>query len=454
MTKCVICLEDVNSSFRIDGHEVCHSDLCRLFERAINDQSDYPPKLGSRILQPDHYRRHLPQALIDAFHAKEREYMIPVDDCIYCSDCSQSVTERLDEVDQVHRRGCLQMFCCACGDKWYGWVREGLRHVCSSGHQAGSNDDGVAFAGLTRGKDYQICPSKICKRKIQLSEGCNRIICTCGQEFCFICGQPAAGHSDHWSRLPAGCPRWNHPRAANALYDYDDFHPRAALAPPPKEPQYRERRNAVAGVHPGEIPPRATFRGLPYCHGTRDYSHYTANRAVIDPRDYTANRAANDPRVWQRLGQQQQQAAVNRAREAFALPPPGAPIRCPPPPPPPPRVLRRSVENLPGRGTDVLARPQSFTADQGAPPRARLTSDHRASQEPRGPRGEGTFSSSRMMAGYEATQNRNPRTLSPPRSARERAAERPHNPTAAERYATPHPRVLDAMEVDGEGLVM
>lgn len=72
-----------------------------------------------------------------------------------------------------------------------------------------------AFEGLEKGKDYQSCPS--CRRRIELSDGCNHISCVCGTGFCFLCGERAQHYGQHWRR--GGCPQFNHPEDENAIWD-------------------------------------------------------------------------------------------------------------------------------------------------------------------------------------------------------------------------------------------
>lgn len=79
--------------------------------------------------------------------------------------------------------------------------------------------DDAAFEGLKKGKDYQICPSERCGMKIQLSAACNEMSCPCGTQFCYVCGEAVSDKSEHWTKEPDGCPRFNQPGAPNAHFD-------------------------------------------------------------------------------------------------------------------------------------------------------------------------------------------------------------------------------------------
>ncbi|KAK5123233.1 hypothetical protein LTR85_003432 [Meristemomyces frigidus] len=46
-------------------------------------------------------------------------------------------------------------------------------------------------------------------------------IVACGSSFCYICGEFATGHSNHWA-VGKPCPRYNQPGGEEALYDEDD----------------------------------------------------------------------------------------------------------------------------------------------------------------------------------------------------------------------------------------
>ncbi|KAK5112838.1 hypothetical protein LTR85_011065 [Meristemomyces frigidus] len=79
-------------------------------------------------------------------------------------------------------------------------------------------EEDAAFAGLERGKHWQFCPKEGCRRRVELSEACNHIVCGfCDTGFCFICGEKADEDSDHW--IPGGCPRYGQPDSPTAGFD-------------------------------------------------------------------------------------------------------------------------------------------------------------------------------------------------------------------------------------------
>ncbi|KAI8923104.1 hypothetical protein BC831DRAFT_472997 [Entophlyctis helioformis] len=52
------------------------------------------------------------------------------------------------------------------------------------------------------------CPK--CKNKFMKEEGCNKMVCTCGQVMCYVCRKPISGY-DHFANQPTAgkCPLWD-----------------------------------------------------------------------------------------------------------------------------------------------------------------------------------------------------------------------------------------------------
>jgi len=82
--------------------------------------------------------------------------------------------------------------------------------------------------GQVPGRDYQTCPT--CTTAIALEEGCNHMVCQCGTNFCFVCGEEAREGSGHWNsgRCPrynavgSGMERWDHSSDAMSISDGPD----------------------------------------------------------------------------------------------------------------------------------------------------------------------------------------------------------------------------------------
>ena len=111
------------------------------------------------------------------------------------------------------------------------------KHWCQRTPQ---NNAEEALKGMTRGKDYQICPNPECKEVFALKDGCvsyslpllqlkhkltfqqNFVRCkqvSCSWGSSFLCGKgPLEHNDDHWT-LGKPCPRFNQPVARNEMYD-------------------------------------------------------------------------------------------------------------------------------------------------------------------------------------------------------------------------------------------
>jgi hypothetical protein len=81
------------------------------------------------------------------------------------------------------------------------WKRTAME--AGAARLAGLNPSGMG--GQERGVDYQYCPR--CNFPINLMDGCNHVVCRCGESFCYFCEQSAPEDSGHWDRR-TGCPRW------------------------------------------------------------------------------------------------------------------------------------------------------------------------------------------------------------------------------------------------------
>ena len=225
MDDCSACLErlSTNNLVTMSSSPVCHDCVRRIFENAIRSEHHYPPRWGSLRLRPSQFRDILSKELRDAFREKEEEYLTPPAGRVYCTGITWELQRAGDggnqlvgsqqcgaflgrllspyEAEARVARGaaskvicgkCGRTHCLVCGDR-----NDAQIHQCNrSTHK---DEEDAAFRDLTQGKDYQVCPSTTCGRKLELQDGCNHIICVCGQNLCFVCGQPAR-ESNHWRR--------------------------------------------------------------------------------------------------------------------------------------------------------------------------------------------------------------------------------------------------------------
>ncbi|KAK4507262.1 hypothetical protein PRZ48_000997 [Zasmidium cellare] len=202
---CIACMESrTGTPTTIHGHTLC--DACVVdgivppFEAALKDETQYPVRYAGQAVDITTVSRFFSRQFLADWAVKTREYDIDIKDRLYCGGACGKYLGLKDR----HRSSKLCSDCGSrtCADCAGAITSEIDKHVCKT-------DDTDPFAGLQRGRDYQICPGD--GVPIELAEACNHITCTqCGVEFCFICGLPAKSGDHHWDYgMP--CPQYNHP---------------------------------------------------------------------------------------------------------------------------------------------------------------------------------------------------------------------------------------------------
>lgn len=206
----------------------CAQDMIPLFEAALINEIDFPPRWGPTEISFDDFEGLFTKDFCLAYRKKVKEYKTPVPERVYCQhkvESAKTQTAGGTEVDfcntfmgSSQRKGVSQCGGCA------GWTCMDCRkiapsplyeHICSD-VKAESEPDALDKA--TKGKEWQECPNSACKIKAGLRDGCNVLLCRCGASFCFICGHAAAHDSDHWTEGKP-CPRWGGLDAPNSMFD-------------------------------------------------------------------------------------------------------------------------------------------------------------------------------------------------------------------------------------------
>ena len=80
-------------------------------------------------------------------------------------------------------------------------------HACVVTDEVAAKALETTLLPQVRGKDYQICPNSDCLRPVALWDGCNAVMCLCGQTLCFLCGVAASPEDGHWEE-GRKCPRF------------------------------------------------------------------------------------------------------------------------------------------------------------------------------------------------------------------------------------------------------
>ena len=160
--NCCVCVElkqHTRPFLTREDDLVCAGCIAAVFERALQHDADWPARWGSEELNPHDFASVVDQGFTFRYHRK-----------------SVALAKEREELEPE------------------------------------------PLEGQVLGRDYQVCPS--CKVAVCLEDGCNHVICACGANFCFICGEVARDDgSRHWSI--GGCPRYNAVGSGREEYDRD-----------------------------------------------------------------------------------------------------------------------------------------------------------------------------------------------------------------------------------------
>ncbi|KAI7823041.1 hypothetical protein BC939DRAFT_452607 [Gamsiella multidivaricata] len=90
---------------------------------------------------------------------------------------------------------CRSSFCASCAVPFH----RGLTcEQYQAQTQGGDSEEDRAMLQLVQDRHWRHCPS--CRFVIEKQQGCNHMVCHCGQSFCYACGHP-------WNELDARCSR-------------------------------------------------------------------------------------------------------------------------------------------------------------------------------------------------------------------------------------------------------
>lgn len=232
---CTACLDPIQGPhLLIATHALCHPCFRHLFTLALTDETSYPASWSGNPLSATRYAHILAPSLLAAYRAKEIEYACPVQERVFCSRTDpprrpEPYGQFVGQWREARVEACVKCERCA----WYTCLR--CEETFSTGDVAGSlvailhscdptrdlELEERAFRGLRRGREWQLCPNGNCKRRVELSDGCNHMRCICRTHFCFICGDFVKDGQGHW-RSEGGCPRFGQKDSKRAIYDDED----------------------------------------------------------------------------------------------------------------------------------------------------------------------------------------------------------------------------------------
>lgn len=189
--ECQVCFEDVlepRGTIRTIGDDQICSDcavtaIVPLFEAAIKNEIDYPPKWGSQEIPFEDFRDLLSPAARGKWFKKLAEYKTPVARRVYCGRKKKGRFGSGNEICNFFMGMIMQGHYASCGgcsgDTCLGCRAPAMRgwHECRPANNAKSE-----FDQAVQGCQWQRCPNVTCGVVVQLSDGCK--VRTSGQTRC------------------------------------------------------------------------------------------------------------------------------------------------------------------------------------------------------------------------------------------------------------------------------
>ncbi|XP_061374008.1 uncharacterized protein LOC133316287 [Gastrolobium bilobum] len=139
-------------------------------------------------LKPKHLQIILPKQVIDRWESARCESSIAVSEKTYCpfKNCSVLlVNDGGKVVTSSECPSCHRLFCAQCKVPWHAEMNcNEFRKLKRSKIE---KDLDTKFLELAKGKMWQKCPK--CYMYVQRRSGCEHMLCRCGCQFCYHCGE-------------------------------------------------------------------------------------------------------------------------------------------------------------------------------------------------------------------------------------------------------------------------
>lgn len=191
--ECQVCFEDrtgPRSKIRtIEEDQVCSdcavTAIVPLFEAAIKNEIDYPPRWGSEEIPFEDFQDLLSPATRERWFKKLAEYETPVGRRVYCGrrkkGTSPAANEKCNTLLGMIRKG---HYAC-CGECSGNTCLECRRPVMRGWHECKPTNDAMSdFDQAVQGFQWQRCPNVTCGVVVQLSDGCK--VRTLGQTLLIV----------------------------------------------------------------------------------------------------------------------------------------------------------------------------------------------------------------------------------------------------------------------------
>ena len=178
---CAVCMANIAGEvIRAPcGHTRDVPCLWELFQRAMKDESLFPPTCCGRPVPLALVREHLGVELISLFLEKEREHKTRRRVYYAVPSCSIFLGPAADTQSRL--------FCHECGAKTT------CAHCAGPAHSrflhCASPDD-AELAALASREGWRRCRIRRCGHMVELTVGCNHMTCRCRFEFCYVYRAP------------------------------------------------------------------------------------------------------------------------------------------------------------------------------------------------------------------------------------------------------------------------
>ncbi|KAJ3817307.1 hypothetical protein F5880DRAFT_87243 [Lentinula raphanica] len=207
---CVVCMGSYNDDpiHRVSTceHHYCDSCLSQYIETCIHDESLFPPKCCGRTLSfvmedqrsspsIENLAAFIEQQLFDndlgaRLRAKASELGMSPEDRLYCpyprcsvflgswATISSQSPSGSSKLPSYQCSSCSQSLCLLCRGRAHYHLT-----YCPVVEDQLAEDK---VRDLARQNKWQTCPK--CKAIVELTQGCNHMVCRCRTEFCYTCG--------------------------------------------------------------------------------------------------------------------------------------------------------------------------------------------------------------------------------------------------------------------------
>ncbi|KAH7179283.1 uncharacterized protein B0J16DRAFT_387116 [Fusarium flagelliforme] len=178
MKACIVCRDDfpeIQTTEVPCFHTLCRTCFVTLINTTLNDESLFPPKCcGQPIpITASNHSRFITESMVTGFEEKKIEFETV--DRTYCSNakCSNFIPPSFTTEDTASCTVCWATTCVRC-------KRPGHRGLCPV------DDVSQKVLDLEEKRGWKRCVK--CGHLIELTLGCNHMVCSCGHEFCYVCG--------------------------------------------------------------------------------------------------------------------------------------------------------------------------------------------------------------------------------------------------------------------------